>query len=359
MGRWSNSDSVGPGYLSLGSSDGNPDHLFWSYATVRINAPLTCSATFIGPNVLLTAGHCGHFGFLNSAARSFNVMLYSEASNHADIMGVSSQCETLVQGIGLGDTHLVYCSDVSWFGDPLPPGEIVGMADFDLSKPIIEGEKVWTSWWNPECPGWDQTTFYRDDQCPGQNQMFFSPGVVDKLEAGGVYGADGVITTQILAVGVSGGGIWRQTAGSSHRLVSSGFSNGPCNIGTAGCGGWKAATITSALALATPDATFGVNSDLLQILELAGPGTPWTLASYSGLMDSDQNGFFDVQERRTTCAVFERETRSGSASRARDAIACGRSPPLPTWSSTTRACSPASTIRALVMRWSSRCRRST
>lgn len=304
MGRWSNQDSVGNGYLSLGMSGGTPDHLFWSYATVRIvGGARTCSGTFIGPNVLLTAAHCGHFGFdpdptVNNLPRPFNAFLYSEGSENANQAVLTSQCETLVQGIGLGDTHLVYCEDVSGFNRSIPPGHLLGMADFDLD-PLVVAEPVWSSWWNPSCPGWDDNMNYDPDRCPGPNQMIFSPGQVTKIEAGGVYGADGVVTDQLLNGGASGGAIWRQTAGSQHRLVSSGFTNGPARPGEEAAAGFKAATLTSALQVAMPDPTFGVNAALLQRADvgLAGPPTPWSVASYSGQMDSDQNGFFDVQER--------------------------------------------------------------
>ncbi|CAN0583792.1 unnamed protein product, partial [Laminaria digitata] len=114
-----------------------------------------CTGTFIGPNVLLTAGHCGHFGFAsqNQSPRPFNALLYSEGSEDANQAVLTSQCRTLVQNIGLGDTHLVYCEDVPWFNATIPPGELLGMADFDLD-PVVVNESVWTSWRNNHCPGW-------------------------------------------------------------------------------------------------------------------------------------------------------------------------------------------------------------
>ena len=114
MGRWSNNDTsaqgTGRGYRALALTAGGPNDLFWSYATGLFWGQGGCSGTFVGRNLLLTAGHCGHTGFAGVAAGFFQSRLYSEGSEDADISNVS--CQTLVQNHNFGDFQLASCDDV-------------------------------------------------------------------------------------------------------------------------------------------------------------------------------------------------------------------------------------------------------
>ncbi len=298
IGRWSNASAAGAGYLSLGMSGGGPDEVFWSNASVNFRGGnLLCTGTFIGPNLLLSAGHCGHCGFgTNLPACGFAARIYREGSDWANDITISGPCETLVQNNQLGDTHLAFCDDVPWGGASVPPGELLGMADFDLS-PRSKTDPVWTTWQNNHCPGAPDP-----ETCVGTAQMVFSPGTIAELQSGagggGVYGAGAFVSNQTLAAGSSGGAMWRQTAGSLHRIVSGGFSAGYCDAGTAGCQGSVVAQLSEALRVSTPVLNGdGVNISKLTAEGLIGGSTTWTDADYKGLMDSDQNGYFDVQER--------------------------------------------------------------
>ncbi|NJK88483.1 MAG: hypothetical protein HC923_03180 [Myxococcales bacterium] len=165
MGRWSNIDpntvGFGQGYRALGLTSGDADHLFWSYSTLFVGGPdqLGCSGTFVAPNVLLGAGHCGHAGFAGSGPAGFQSLLYREG----DPSGVDptqgedawyrivNSCETLVQNNSSGDFHFYYCEDIcmeeggisrTWGTArqscpagtrPMAPGELFGMGDFDFA----------------------------------------------------------------------------------------------------------------------------------------------------------------------------------------------------------------------------------
>ncbi len=118
MGRWSNTDpsvpGTGSGYRSLGLIGANSDHLYWSYATGTVDG---CSGTFVGPNVLLGAGHCGHRGFSGAPDASFRPLVYAEASEHANGLALQVRCETLVQNNEEGDFHFYWCDDISLPGN--------------------------------------------------------------------------------------------------------------------------------------------------------------------------------------------------------------------------------------------------
>ncbi len=289
MGRFSNSNSVGPGYLSLGLSGGGPDELFWSYSAATYGG---CGGTFIGPNVLLTAGHCGHSGFDGEPPIIFGVRFYPLGGQTAPSNIVNGFCETLVQNIGFGDTQLAYCDDINWGGVWTPPGEIAGIADFDRAS-LSVGTQLWSAWPNNECPNTPDP-----DKCDGPAHQVFGRGAVTSIDPLGPLGAVTVLTNQIFAVGGSGSALWRPVAGSLHRITTSGVAQAVCDQGTPGCGGPIVALLSSALDVAKPatDGT-GINVAKLQSIGLMGPSTPWPNDDYTGLMDADKNGYFDVQER--------------------------------------------------------------
>ncbi|MCA9550907.1 MAG: hypothetical protein KC933_12810 [Myxococcales bacterium] len=276
-------------------SGGGPDEVFWSYATVYATSQKSCSGTFIGPNLLLSAGHCGHVGFAGAGNGFFQALLYPEGAEISSDVSINSSCQTLVQNIGLGDTNLLYCEDVTRDGRMEPPGEVLGMADLDPA-PLSIGEEVWASWTNPDCP------VLTGGDCMGPTMLIYSPGVVTELfptgSPGDVYGAGGVKTSMVVAKQVSGSSIWRRTAGSHHRIVSSGHTTGACGQDTTGCGGAKAAQIGEVLRVgAAATAANGVNQAKLLSLGLLDPALGWSLSDYQGLYDKDQDGYFDVQTR--------------------------------------------------------------
>jgi hypothetical protein len=301
-GRWSNVSPVGPGYLAIGNGGGDQDSLFWSYSTVEIGG---CSGTFVAPNILLTAAHCSSAG-IGDAPRDFRSFIYEEGSDHASTVLIQSTCEALVRGIdnGAGDVMLMYCDDILW-GQQLPPGEVLGMADFD-PNPLAMGDSVWVSWQNPLC---------NSSGCNLGQQMIFGSGNVTNLSLS-VYGVDGVGTDILYLQGSSGSTLWKRSNDSHHRLVGAGRAFGPIptppptpSLNHPGVPGGGGSTILAALndGISDPRSSprygpdnepAGVNTSLMTSLGLIGGSSGFTEADYIGASyDADGNLLFDVQER--------------------------------------------------------------
>lgn len=317
FGRWSNDDSsvpgVGRGYRALGLSAANADHLYWSYATGSLGSQLLCSATFVAPNVLLSAGHCGHYGYepetnTDSTPRKaiFRARLYREGSEDSNVE-LQVTCETLVQNLG-GDYMFLYCDDLSPLnggglpqpgnsGSFIPPGELLGMGDFDFSSVDI-GDDIWTAWWNPDCPNGSGSA------CSGPDQLVFSPGQVTGNPGGFAWDdlLDPFQTDHRSAQGASGCAAWRIAGGSYHRVISAGQARGTqalnLDIGGPGDKGVGFSRLSSVLSfgVAAPDPLGRNTSAYFSSIGLVG-NYGWSYSDYSGGLDGDANGRFDLIER--------------------------------------------------------------
>jgi hypothetical protein len=135
----------------------DPNKTFLSYAVVRVGASLTCTGAFIGPNLLMTASHCGgptavpvSMTYLaSSRARPGSHMLSQWNIGTCDgLLGAIQQDLAPVWYRGAADVQLFYCPAVNVRGDLIAPGLLLGDLDFDL-RDVQVGEPVFRLWWNP------------------------------------------------------------------------------------------------------------------------------------------------------------------------------------------------------------------
>ena len=129
-------------------------------------------------------------------------------------------------------------------------------------------------------------------------QLVFSPGTITNTNSP-IYGVPGFQTDQWLAAGASGSAVWRQTAGSSHRVISSGFSTGSFGTSSSGGRGFVVGSITNVLANGTVAGNaLGINAAKLRSIGLVDLTRGWALSDDAGKLDvAPANGAFDVRER--------------------------------------------------------------
>lgn len=289
MGRWSNQDpnisSPNMGYRALGLAGAGPDELFWSYSTGRMGIG-TCSATFVGPHLLLGAGHCGW------PSPVFITAFYSEGSPFADIQETVS-CETLIENHTIGDFRFMWCDSVSTLGGrQIPPGEVFGMGEFDFEQVSLDQE-VWSSWWNKDCYGQTPSACRED-------VLVYSPGIITGFNPQGPS-VEFFQTNQRVTFGASGSAVWTQIDGSDHRIVGAGLATLGCGMDSAGCKDSNRASMKDLLAKGDMDYannTNGMDLSILQNRGLVDSSRGWSFDDYKGPIDSHpKDGFFDVMTR--------------------------------------------------------------
>ncbi len=143
----------------------DPDLARESYTLSKITVPFlggaqACSANLIGPNLLLTAAHCGvNDGPTTAIPGASTAMLFYDDSNFPRSEVFS--CRTLLASHNDTDLALWYCTSVVAGG--IPPGLKYGYGDFDIqmadSRPFgfnyyqsrameSVGRSVDRFWWN-------------------------------------------------------------------------------------------------------------------------------------------------------------------------------------------------------------------
>jgi hypothetical protein len=309
----------------------NPDVTMRSYAAVTLedtNGSSYCSGTMIGPNVMMTAAHCGQ-GNTNAVFR-----LYTASNTQ---MTESFACQYLLHTFSDSDLTLYWCS-ANASGEN--PGDKYGYDDFDIVINPTTGfdytasrnlrtlsTNLYSIWMNPIAdlgPGWysiysegtfDNIDFAHwftpnvdngagylcgNDVCSGGS----NPGANCTLGACGQACNGGTCTgreTRALAVhstlwangGASGSS---QLRASSHRILV-----GPMSVGPSDARGRSAMGIADYLYWAITDANLNcqtcclscspdqINRPLLTTLGIANP------AFYYGWVDGNADGLFDVQ----------------------------------------------------------------
>jgi hypothetical protein len=112
----------------------NADVTLTSYAVGIVGGADTCTATFIGPNIAVTAAHCG----TGTDATALN-LLYRAGTFAPAVLEVT-RCSTLVQSLACTvpacgpvphdtatDTAILHCTDVDLGGGKtIPPGLLFG-----------------------------------------------------------------------------------------------------------------------------------------------------------------------------------------------------------------------------------------
>lgn len=138
----------------------NANKTLVSYAVTKLSGGSSCTGAFIGPNLYMTAGHCGaqsitptsitYQGTARSRAPGAGATSASRwnVGSCAFVLGSIQQNATALYRGG-ADVNLHYCPNVlDSHGRSVPPGLLLGDLDFD-NRDVPVGEQVWRLWWNP------------------------------------------------------------------------------------------------------------------------------------------------------------------------------------------------------------------
>lgn len=258
-----------------------------SYASPALFVPgggqVRCSAAMIGPNILLSAAHCG----LGPWTASF--LQYPHQDN-ADKNFEDFSCAHLVNTWHSSDLALYFC-------EPNPqnvnPGDKYGYFDLETSPPQV-GQPVYSIWANP-----------LDNPAPPQYDVrFYSSGTVTATNAFGTFttdpalvqiGANGLpdyltsherpiaITTNLWCNGGASGSA--QISSLTHRYVA-----GPLSTGIPEGAGRSSLSVMQYLADGTVDPRDPADIDGVQVSRFG-----LIPSNYGGLLDKNRDGLFDLQ----------------------------------------------------------------
>ncbi|NOU26742.1 MAG: hypothetical protein HOO96_02455, partial [Polyangiaceae bacterium] len=244
-----------------------------SYATPSFFSAGGCSATMIGPNVLMTAAHCGQ----QRSSAVFRVYRNLDLSSQET---ETFTCDPLVSTFCDADTVLYYCRPNAQHQNP---GDKYGYLDFDTSVPPV-GTRLFSVWSNSI-----------DNQGIGvQGALLYSEGQVTANNDNGWYVA------QNNSSGIRMD-LWGQPGASGSSHVNAG--NGRLQVGP----------LSTAPSAGGRDRSAGSMQNILywgsakKNQACAAPGfVPWdeptitglglTPANYEGWIDEDSNYLFDIQE---------------------------------------------------------------
>jgi hypothetical protein len=117
----------------------NPDIAATSFASPQLTGP-GCSAAMIGPNLLMTAAHCGPNAVTATYPIKFTTFRNDDPENR---VSETFQCRALIGSWPLSDLQLSYCQPNS-AGES--PGDKYGYLGID-SRPVTVGEPMYSIWW--------------------------------------------------------------------------------------------------------------------------------------------------------------------------------------------------------------------
>ncbi len=261
----------------------DPDVTAVSYAATGIVGG--CSATLIGPNLVLTAAHCGFKSHL------FGFQTYRERDPlRAERETV--QCNPLYQTFADTDMLLMHCPAINGIN----PGDKFGYVDLD-PRAAADGDQVYSLWKNPV------------DDVGGGEHMLFSSGEVIDDEAEGWMTPDGYDCTAILTnlFGIAGASGSSQISADRHEILV-----GPLSVAPSGGGDkrWSLSMLDYRLRAEVRDAS---NVDAATVIALG-----LDPAAYVGGTDKDGDLQLDIQtdlERATGEAPRDHYTLSFSSER--------------------------------------------
>ncbi|MEO8672911.1 MAG: trypsin-like peptidase domain-containing protein [Tahibacter sp.] len=260
---------------------GNADFASVSYASPEYNGG--CSSTMIGPNIVLTAAHCGPAE--GAANQNANLRFVTYRDNETQRNQEIFTCRRLIHGWPLHDLSLAWC-DPNAAG--INPGDKYGYLDVETRAPLI-GDRVYSIWWNPVTQG-----------ATGSAMVpLFSSGFVKQTNAtiwGGILPGwpagkpVGIRMDTWAAPGASGGG---NVDINTHRLLV-----GPTTLAGATEGpskhAWSMNTYFQTTLLAPG---FHAETGMLEQIKASNfPSNIFNFSSYVGGVDKNLNAIFDVQE---------------------------------------------------------------
>lgn len=241
----------------------DPDITMTSYAAT--GSVYNCSGILIGPNIVLSAAHCGYYD------QVFAFFGYRfQTPNGRRLQHVS--CSPLYQTFSDTDMILMHCPSVGGVN----PGDEFGYVDFD-PRPVAVGDSVYSLWKNP----------VDELQPPSFEHLLYSEGEVMSTTANGWFVPDthpgiGIFTDLYGALGASGSA---QLSSDTHRILIGPVST----VLTAGGGlGRHALSMLDYLTVAEVTDPAYVNDPLVLGLGLDP-------ADYLGVPDKDGDLLLDIQ----------------------------------------------------------------
>jgi hypothetical protein len=245
---------------------GDPEIARVSYATGLFAGGGGCTAAMIGPNVMMTAAHCGP-----RASETMTFRTYRNGSTTSSDAETFS-CTWLGQTFSETDLSLHFCS-ANAAGEN--PGDKYGYLDFDPSAPTV-GQRVYSVWWNPIGSQTSDARLYSEGKVTGTSYAgWFTPG-------GDPGQAIGIESDVWSAPGASGS---VQINPLNHRALI-----GPTSLVQQPEGAWRAAlSLRDYLRSAAIADTTKLNTTQLQAMNL-------TASAYVGAVDKDSNQLFDLHE---------------------------------------------------------------
>lgn len=263
-----------------------------------------CSGIMIGPNMMLTASHCG--------AEWISGVKFIAYTTPTVKIEDSYPCRTLLFGWPETDVTLAWCGAKNGVN----PGDRWGYADLDvdvdarlrllptlLSNRVVTGRPIYSIWWNPI-----QTIGFGD-------HMLYSDGTIGNTHVGGWYNMGGSPCSQdddnnegveANVYGIGGASGSAHLSSASHRVLLAPTSTAPGNGGIPrGVASvinllTKAKLSRDASGLCAVRSGQPVDATALQILWDTGikfdPDRNNSGKYYDTILDSDRNGMFDVQQ---------------------------------------------------------------
>ncbi|MFI5296844.1 MAG: trypsin-like serine peptidase [Polyangiales bacterium] len=200
-----------------------------------VGSGTACSAEMIGPNIMMTAAHCGPD--LNAAGLGTLKFMTVHGQDPTQLNPETFNCHWLIRGWGGNDIVLYKC-DANAAGEN--PGDKYGYLDFDHSTPVV-GQSVFSYWWN-------DVQHALGSGAPLQDAMLYSQGSIVSTTStiwtpaaswcgstavaaptGAMFSPVGLQSSVVVAPGGSGSPLLSHT---SYRIIGGPTTgdDGPCGV---------------------------------------------------------------------------------------------------------------------------------